>query len=305
LATALSEQDFLQLEVLVHQVEHMKYAGTETAGNLLGSNLLWKILERAGNDQYGGTFFLYSAHVPTLLGFLSTLQAAESFVAVTGGDLFVEYGGALIVEVYQETADGDVAGPLFLQLKFLQTVQSLQDEAFLIRLNSCGEDTQDDSTGYCNLSNFKKWAVENTLVDTEHWCEACGNDYSDVCLRAIHATDEQQQGDDSSGSDGSALEATTTTSTDHQNAALDLTATFFGGFLAGILLMTLVGYLCGFSTKNRNHNPTTVPTKEKNASTVSVGADATPSRGTNDIVVAKGDKNNETPSEIGSTVSVV
>jgi hypothetical protein len=68
LATALSEQDFLQLEVLVHQVEHMKYAGTETAGNLLGSNLLWKILERAGNDQYGGTFFLYSAHVSTLLG---------------------------------------------------------------------------------------------------------------------------------------------------------------------------------------------------------------------------------------------
>jgi hypothetical protein len=303
LATAISVQDFLALELLTHQVEHMKYAEPDTAGNLLGSNLLWKILERAGNDQIGGTVFLYSAHAPTLLGILSTLQAAEDFVMATRGERFVDYGSALIVEVYQETADGGVSETLFLKLKY---VSSQHDEAVSIPLMPCGEDSVEESTVFCELTEFTMWALEHTLVGTEHWCEACGNVDSDVCLRAKYETDEEQQGDGNVGWDSfGELEATTRTSTDDRNYALVLTATFLGGLLAGVVLAALIGYACGFTAKTNKHAQTSPPNNDKIAPTDTFDPDAFPSRNTDGIVTVNGNNDNEIPADKGGNTKLL
>jgi hypothetical protein len=310
LATALSVQDFLVLELLTHQAEHMKYAETETAGNLLGSNLLWRILERASSDEIGGTFFLYSAHAATLLGLLSTLQADEGFVIATQGERFVDYGSALVVEIYQEMQDGGVMETLSLKLKYVPSISSLEEDAMSIPLTFCGADDLEDSTAFCDLTELTEWAVENTLVTTEHWCEACGNNHSDVCLRSMYAKEEEekeQQGDGSVGWDslGEVEVATTSTSADNRNDALILTATFLGGLVAGLIVTVLVGYLYGCTAKTKIHDPISHPTNDKVVPTHALDTEANPPRNTNDIVVADSDKNDETPSENGNNTPLV
>jgi Histidine phosphatase superfamily (branch 2) len=245
LATALSQQDFAALELLTHQVEHLKFAQTETAGSLLGSNLLWKILDRAGNQENGGNFFLYSAHAPTMLGLLATLQAAEDFVAATRGERFVDYGSALIFEVYEETGPGGLVQSLFIQLKYKQPSK---DEAVVIPLKQsinavpCGLGG-DDEAAFCNFEEFSVWAIEHTLMGAEHWCKACANEDADVCLRAKYLTKETtgSGGWDSYGD----MEATSVRTNSHDpNDALILAATFLGGMLAGLIVMLLIGYIC-------------------------------------------------------------
>ncbi|KAL3917025.1 MAG: hypothetical protein SGILL_004905, partial [Bacillariaceae sp.] len=239
LATALSASDFAALELLTHQVEYLKFA-QQDAGNLLGSNLLWNIIQRAADTKHEGTFFLYSAHAPTLLGFLATLQASEDFVSESRGQRFVDYGGALIVEVYEEINNMGVGVSLHLKLKY-KSLEKPQPVAIPLKESikgvTCGTDDTEEGR-FCGLTQFTLWAVEHTLVSAEKWCQACGNVLSDVCLRSEYLLDDGSDSFPWVGGSGSSTGTvgSSGSSSDGSNG-LVVAITFLAGVLIGIVLM--------------------------------------------------------------------
>lgn len=199
LATAVTKSEFETLEKLTEHVEHLKFGTADVAGNLLGSNLWWKILTRAAaaaDSLSGGEFFLYSAHAPTLLGLLSALQAGPAFVEQTGGEHFVEYGSALIVEVYRDATTKEASAPyeeLYIRMRYKASDETeaidiaLKETSSSSEVSHCGGAASwpDDASSippYCSLSKVTSWATENTLTSEAEWCLACGNMQSDVCM---------------------------------------------------------------------------------------------------------------------------
>lgn len=240
-AQALSTTDFERLETLVEHAEFLKFGagidtdpdeGMVTAGHLLGSNLLWKILNRAKGD---GDFFVYSAHFPTLLGLLSTMQASTDFWRDTGGEKFFDYGSALIVEIHK-SRDKEVH---YFVLKYKSTES---DTAVNIVIHEsetgvkCGRDEDSgmamiEKASWCLLEEVKTWAEIYTLRTEQDWCKACGNKEADVCLAPKGSS--------------SRLDIWASTSpamgyTSAPGATAIICLLFFGGFCAGALMMGLV-----------------------------------------------------------------
>mmetsp|Transcript_26369 Transcript_26369/g.61771 ORF Transcript_26369/g.61771 Transcript_26369/m.61771 type:complete len:631 (+) Transcript_26369:65-1957(+) len=281
LATALSEDEFYALERLFEHVEHLKFGrgleapsydgvGIVTAGNLLGSNLLWKILNRAKGD---GDFFLYSAHGPTLLGFLSTLQASEDFFASSAGEWFVDYGAALIVEIHKSTDKGKY----FFVLKYKSMER---DDAVTVVLREsttgikCGQELSEVITipkaSWCSFDEVVTWASIYTLTSEKMWCTACGNRLADVCISGMSSFDSfsssaSSSSSSSSNTGGSSTGSSTTSKgtsmmTEHNQVDAWMASSefldydqpvgstamicilFFSGFGAGAILIGLVWF---------------------------------------------------------------
>ena len=211
LATALTDTEFSSLEKVAERAEEMKF-GRGNAGNLLGSNLLWLILSRAADE---GRFFLYSAHAPTILGLLSTIQEWAQ------DDFFVEYGSAIIVEVYQDQSDESRS------LKFLYK-SSNSDVARPLQLKhaNCAISSQ-DYAGHCDMTKFEVWATKNTIVTNEAWCEECGNEVSDVCMAHLLQKNTLEQEIRESGSE-----------------PMVVAGSFMGGFAAALFTMVLCHLCC-------------------------------------------------------------
>ena len=239
-ANSLTTDEFDVLETLAEHIEFIKYAGgldtptdtgAITAGTLLGSNLLRKILDRSIGD---GDFFFYSAHAPTILGFLATLQASRDFLRDTQGEKFIEYGSALIVEIHQ-SAD---KGKKYFVLKYKN---SDSPDAFHVIMKEsttgvqCG---QDDSglamipkASWCLLDEVTAFAKTYAMTSDEDWCKACKNKQSDVCIPRSRGTPTLDAWMVSSGPMGYK---------DSTGAAVIICALFFGGFLTGVAMMGLV-----------------------------------------------------------------
>jgi hypothetical protein len=270
LASAISIQDFDKLEKLTERTEHLKFGkGLDaslpdivTAGNLLGSNLLQKILKRSTTNE--GDFFLYSTHAPTLLGLLSTLQATDDFYTMSGGERFVDYGSALLVEIHRDDDD-----EYFFELKYKSTEN---DDAVDIRLNkspACNLSDQKYSS-WCSLNEIVDWAKHSTLSSEQQWCEACNNKLADVCLMMTSSRNHNQKiytgmatgnsFDEFFVNDGS------------PKPSIIITLTFFGGFSIGILLMGLV--CCIGCDKNMSIKNKKIEKAENAAATDSSSTDS-------------------------------
>jgi len=243
-ANSLSAEDFELLETLAEHIEFVKYAGgldtptdtgAITAGTLLGSNLLRKILDRSQAD---GDFFYYSAHAPTILGFLATLQASRDFFRVTDGQKFIEYGSALIVEIHRS----EDKGKFYFVLKYKD---SDSEDAFHVVMKQsttgmqCGADDSGLSyipkASWCLLDEVVSFAKKYALTTDEAWCKACNNKEADVCIprsnkRGTPTLDAWMVSSGSMGYTGST------------GATTIICALFFGGFLTGVFLMGLVWY---------------------------------------------------------------
>eukprot|EP00980_Cylindrotheca_fusiformis_P011418 scaffold2644_cov129-Cylindrotheca_fusiformis.AAC.8 len=221
----LTDTEFAELESLVHQTEQLKY-GLSTANRLLGSNLLWQILNRSSQE---GRFFLYSAHAPTILGFLTTLKEWDI------GELFVDYGSALIIEVYEESYQKR-------SIRIVYKSGSRQEATYMPLDNiQCNDDVfGGEVVTICPLENVVAWAKENTYTTVEDWCRACGNEHSDVCLRrSVGAWTALQ---------------------DRTNASEPelLAGVFFGGFFMGLFCMCL-GCLCKNGLQKKDHREQIAP----------------------------------------------
>lgn len=263
-ASALSTNDFDRLEQLVEHAEFLKFGagidtspeeGTVTAGHLLGSNLLWQILNRARGD---GDFFMYSAHLPTLLGLLSTMQASKDLFRDTGGDKFFEYGSALIVEI-RKSRD---KGVYYFVLKYKS---SESETAINIVMHQsatgikCGFNDNSglsiiEKANWCQLDEVVTWADTNTLRTKEAWCKACNNQEADVCLAS-------KRGSRTSTLDMWASNAEAMGYTTAPGANFVICMLFFGGLSTGLILMGLVWY---YSRHKANINPSVAKKQSPN-----------------------------------------
>lgn len=215
LANALSDQEWDQLKTVTSQAELLKY-GMKTAGNLLGSNLLWKILHRVDTR---GEFFLYSAHYPTILGLFSTLQKEVI------DHVLPDYAAALIFEIYKES---NMSAPVrnFLRILYKQGGAS---EAQPVSLNNIGCDNNDqDAVNLCPLDTLLLWASENTLTTEEAWCDACQNEQANACLVQLL----NRLSTDSSLS-------SSTSGQKFKKKNLSIVTSVIGGILIGFMLSTM------------------------------------------------------------------
>lgn len=241
-ASALTSEDFERLEVLTEHTEFLKFGagldtdpslGTAAAGPLGGSNLLWKILNRSKGD---GHFFLYSANFPLLLGFLSTLQASTDFWNATG-EKFFEYGSALIVEIHKSVDKGQHY--FVLKYKSSERTDSIN---VVIKESTTGIKCGQDDSGlpniqkasWCLLEEVETWADIYTLKSEEQWCKACNNQEADVCMAS------KGRSNGSPLIDTWAANSESMGYTHAPGAVAVICSLFFGGFFAGVLLMTLV-----------------------------------------------------------------
>lgn len=223
LKNAMSDAEFQELETLMGQTEQMKY-GISTAGNLLGSNLLWQILGRTRDD---GKFFLYSSHGPTVLGLLSTIQEWSV------DERFVEYGSAVIVEIYEDPAT------LKSTIRFLyKTATSTVARYLPINHVDCKETHGEDDVPHCSLTKFVLWTNNNTLLTEEDWCEACGNEEADICMQAKLDENAILQ-------DFQDFQDFEQAITKNGQEPLIIAGTFFGGFFVGLIMMGLSCCVCG------------------------------------------------------------
>ncbi|OEU22966.1 phosphoglycerate mutase-like protein [Fragilariopsis cylindrus CCMP1102] len=282
LASAISKQDFDQLERLTEHTEHLKFGkGLDaslpdivTAGNLLGSNLLQKILKRSTMTNEGD-FFLYSTHAPTLLGLLSTLQATDDFYSMSGGERFVDYGSALLVEIHRDDDD-----EYFFELKYKSTEN---DDAIDIRLDkspACNLSDQKYSS-WCSLNEIIDWAKRNTLSSEQQWCEACNNKLADVCLMMTSSRTHNQNSNTGMATGNSFDEFFVNDGS--PKTSIIITLTFFGGFLVGILLMGLV--CCIGCDKNMSSKNTKIEKAENAAATDCSSSDSDDAVGNEGTVI--------------------
>jgi hypothetical protein len=222
LVDRLTDEEFRQVEELMAMTEGLKF-GPDTAGNLLGSQLLWRMLNRIDEDA---TFFLYSAHAPTMLSLLSTLQEAVRV------ESYPDYGSAIIMEVYHDATTN------VNSIRFVYKVGELQTARYVPIQDANCEETfngatplstgvSGDDVKHCNLAKFTEWATTSTLVTVEDWCDACQNVKADVCLQ--YELSKMQLGRNSATNDETA------------NGVV-IAGTFFGGLLAGWLILGIGGF---------------------------------------------------------------
>lgn len=231
LRDALSDAEFDELESLIGSSEAMKF-GIATAGNLLGSQLLWRMLERITDTT--GKFFLYSAQGPTLLSLMSALQEWSS------AERHPSYSSAIIMEVYQETDSTKAYSLRFLYraakmvaATYIPMTRANCEASFTGNAPSSFEEPE-EGLSHCLLDEFVVWATSNTLMKPEDWCKACENESADVCLQALvhkqHALER-------------AFEEFESAFDDDQQRALIIAGTFFGGFFTGLLVWCLASVL--------------------------------------------------------------
>ena len=231
LVSSLTEEEFLEAEELMATTESLKF-GPDRAGNLLGSPLLKRMLDRTQEDA---TFFLYSAHAPTMFSLMSALQEEITVEA------YPEYGSAIIMEVYQDSTT-KVAN----SIRFVYKSSVKETGIYVpIRHADCEEAFEgtsplstegSTSVTHCNLDKFMKWAQRNTLMNVEDWCSECQNIEADVCMQIElekYPLEERVEGKDDDSKD-----------------ALIMVGTFFGGLLVGLLMMTTGVYYKDVSQRN-------------------------------------------------------
>lgn len=248
LVDALTDDEFNELEDLMEQTERMKF-GVSTAGNLLGSNLLWQILFRVTGV---GRFFLYSAHAPTVLGFLSTLQE------VPVDERFVDYGSAIIVEIFQDDATNENS------IRFAYKAASRNEPRYFQLSNvDCGGSAGGEYT--CPLAKFIIWAEENTIKPDpdglyRQWCKACENIQSDECLKVTVEENGLLTGNGADGTKnglGEDLDELEETLRENGVQPIAIAAAFFMGTLSGILILSIC---CLCFCKNGQPTATTMST---------------------------------------------
>jgi hypothetical protein len=220
----VDDDRWLELETLAHQAEYMKY-GPTAGGNLLGSNLLWRILARTPTP---GQFYLYSAHYPTLLGMFTTLQ--EELQQPSDVLVLPDYASALIFEIYEDITTKE------------QTVSVLykdgsQDSVEYLSLQLCTHTTTPVSGAKtsCPLTDLLHWASKNTLATEDDWCTACGNDSTDVCMKA--ALEEK-------GCRSPLANGLFGQEDNRDQLAGLIIATLVIGILFGMMLLAIVGRCC-------------------------------------------------------------
>ena len=165
----ISDSDWEELQKLAHITESMKYTGD--AGKLIGSNLLLQIQKRmeerntsVGQEGGSESFYIYSAHYPTLLGLFASLEENPSL-----GEIIPSYASALVFELFEDQADGSKTIKLFYRTREGLDVE----DSYAIH----GFDKVCPLNQECPLETI----FQRPWSEIE-WCFFCRNQEADVCL---------------------------------------------------------------------------------------------------------------------------
>jgi len=173
----LNEEEWEELRELSHAAEIMKYSN-KTAGKLLGGNLVVQIIERmnaASNSTGTSTglesFYLYSAHYPTILGVFAALDEVP-----VESEVIPDYATALIFEFYKNDETGEQTVDIMYKPGSgnEEDGSSIHQTVLLDRV--C------PSNSVCSVS-----ALSSHFSDysQEMWCRECGNADAGFCARAM------------------------------------------------------------------------------------------------------------------------
>lgn len=155
--TLLDQDSWQEVQLATHQAELLKYGRNNAQHAQL---LIQRILERMQNDAI--RFYLYSAHYPTILGVLGSLQPkTEEF------DVIPEYASALVFELYQDS---------FTNTSFVQVLYKSGTSVTAQNVPIC------DGLSPCQHSHLSHQYGALTYSD---WCHTCGNTKADVCLQSM------------------------------------------------------------------------------------------------------------------------
>ena len=176
LKALFTDDEWNQVRQLAHYAELQKF-GIQTAGKLVGVNLLLELLSRIKGDDL--RLSVFSAHYPTILGLFSALE--EPFF---DNIVIPNYASAVMIEV-TEQPDSNA--------RFFRVVYKGDDQnpnnAVVVNLEHiCG------NPSVCPVD-----ALEDYLVDwnTARWCRECNNDSAQAC-----AVQRLEQVDAASSDDG-------------------------------------------------------------------------------------------------------
>lgn len=172
---SVTEEEWTQLKSVAHYAELQKY-GRNTAGDLVGGNLLRRIVERMGIDDHTHRnlhevhltkFHFYSAHYPTILGVLSAMS-----VEPPSSEVIPEYGSALIFERVYDTA---------LNQESVRVMYKSGAGTGALELGLSGPC---DGQATCPLNKFREMVNSVEFHSPAEWCGVCGNEDADVCRRS-------------------------------------------------------------------------------------------------------------------------
>jgi broad specificity phosphatase PhoE len=165
------------VESLAHFAENGRYSN-ETAGDLLGGNLLFRIHERMGGDTSsfptssfnpevadGGKFYHYSAHYPTMLSIFAAMG-----VPPPSNEVIPDYATAIIFELYVDASTGE-------KTVYMLFKETAMEEALSIKFGGvCEGATQ------CSVDQLTMILSTFSYKSPDQWCLACGNEEADACL---------------------------------------------------------------------------------------------------------------------------
>jgi hypothetical protein len=174
LLTLLTDRQWKDLQDVARQAEFLKY-GSQTAGRLIGGNLMQLILSKMdetnttiGADLDG--FYLYSAHYPTILGLLAALEEDP-----VNKESIPSYAAALIFELYVDPSNGEKLFQVLYRPGVKENGLAVIKPVILDAI--CPTTSNSSSSAICPLHYLNEYFANYTLAS---WCKDCGST-ADVC----------------------------------------------------------------------------------------------------------------------------
>jgi Histidine phosphatase superfamily (branch 2) len=222
-ATVLSDAKWQRLQTLAHLAESLKFSD-EVAGSLLGGNLIMHIADAmmakvaATTAAATPNFFLYSAHYPTILSVLASLNGTN----VPNDDALPPYASALWFALYEDAPTASSGGQQDVSGAGSGLVEIWYKAGGNDAAVQIGETICPNATS-CSLDEFLDFV--RLRIRTTNWCVACANTDFGVCASSIR----------SATGDGGAVR---TCRAERAGVAMG----FFGGILF-MALMTMFWFL--------------------------------------------------------------
>lgn len=173
-AALLGDMEWEDLKTLARYSEVETKYGTAKAGQFLAGNLLRQIADRMIDDQMSmpedhttKRVFVTSTDYPTLIALMSALQVEPDDEQLK--EAFPGYGSAVLFELYQDTKS------------YQHAVRVTYKAAGELRAATLRMGDECFEKEICDMGSFMS-LVESSILQTKDWCQACGNDTSDVCL---------------------------------------------------------------------------------------------------------------------------
>lgn len=248
-AALLVDAEWKALQKLVKFVEVETKYGNEKAVPLLAGNLLRQITDRMVADKYSTPsdlstkrVYITSADYPLMIALMKAIKAEPNVHLEEA--VYPSRGSAFVFELYQddETLKHVVRVLYKAAENSAPTIVYLGDRCY-------GKPT-------CNMSTFAS-QVHQVALSTDDWCEACGNDTSDLCLFYNSIAYQQQLKEeqdetlvlesniahDSEVPDNTVVFHIAEKSSDDSTRPAEdrFLAAFLGGIAVGVVLICLLG----------------------------------------------------------------